>query len=397
MNSRSHQNLQKTFLTLVILCLIFPLVSIILHAPDIQPNKYMEEDQSKKLHPSPTTVLNSDQWTEIHDYANEYIDWSFSASDIINVWVLDSTSYSQFISTGLATGYHLTTSASGSGRFDVSSFIGQTWYVIFWNDLSGSQTTVTYNVVFEGERPPSDKVIIITKPNSSSELILGSETTIEWDTPDIPWYADMKITIYKGPDYLGIISSETENDGSHYWTVLWYHQGGLQSYRLQAGSDYRIKIEHLGSTAYNMSDYFSIITSDLTILEPINNSSYEAGELIEITWISDNLYDFLDIEIYKRNNNFYGDGYDFIDSVDQVPDTGYYTWSKTANLPSGEYFFKIFPSYFGAAMLDQSEDFTIVNESAIPGYSLFLVLGVSSLISSILIYRHLNIRKKLEK
>jgi hypothetical protein len=358
----------------------------------------MEEDQSEKLHMSPTTCLSHDEWTETHGYANDFIDWSFSTSpsQVINVWILDSPSYSQFSSTGVATGYQLTTSASGSGSFDVSSFLGQTWYVIFWNDVSGSQsTTVTYNVVFEGDPPPSNNRIIITKPNSTSELILGSTSTIEWSTSGIYEFADLEISIYKGQDELGLISSGTDNDGSYSWDVLWYSTGGYDTDCLQPGNDYRIKITDLGSYTqlYNMSDYFSIITSILTIIEPNSISSYGAGEPIEISWISDNVYEYLDIELYKRNNG----GHDRIDFINQVPNTGYYRWSDTTDLPSGQYFIRITPPYFGTADLDQSDDFTIVNESSIPGYSIILILGISSLMSSILICRHLNTRKKLEK
>jgi len=104
MNSRTHQNLQKVFLTSVILCLIFPLVNLVLHTPGFQSNKYMEEDQSEKLHISPTTILIHDEWEETHGSANDYIFWSFSTSpsQVINVWVLTSSEYSSFISSGFA-------------------------------------------------------------------------------------------------------------------------------------------------------------------------------------------------------------------------------------------------------------------------------------------------------
>ena len=396
MNSKSYQNLEKIFLTWAILCIIFPLVSLVLHSPNFQPNNYMEEDLSEKLHISPTTGLSHDEWTEIHGYANDYIDWSFSTSpsQVINVWVLDYVNYLQFISTGFASGHHLTTSASGSGRFDVSSFLGQTWYVLFWNDLSGSQyTTVTYNAVFEGDPPPPNKKIFITKPDSTSELILGSQSTIEWHTSgDI--ITDVQISIYKGQSKLGTIASRVDNDGSYSWTVLWYSSGGYDYYRLDPGSNYRIHIKDINSIAYNMSDYFSIITDSLTIIEPNSNSSYRAGEPIEITWISDNVYDYLDIELCKRRND---GGYDRIAYDINVPNTGYYYWSDTNDLPSGSYFFRIYPEYYGTPWLDQSDYFTIVNESSIPSYSIILIIGISSLMSSILIYHHLKTRKNLEK
>ena len=74
-----------------------------------------------------------------------------------------------------------------------------------------------------------------------------------------------------------------------------------------------------------------------------------------------------------------------IDFINQVPNTGYYRWEDTTNLQSGQYVIRIFPPYLLASMLDQSDDFTIVNESSIPGYSIILILGVSSLMSSIFI------------
>ncbi|KKM93292.1 hypothetical protein LCGC14_1209850 [marine sediment metagenome] len=405
MNSRSHQSLQKVFLTSVILCLIFPLVSLVLHTQGFQPNKDMEEDQSEKLYMSPTTGLSHDEWTETHGYANDDIDWSFSTSpsQVINVWVLDSSSYSQFYLTGLATGYHLTTSASGSGSFDVSSFMGQTWYVIFWNDFSGSQsTTVTYNVVFNGEPPPSNKRIFITKPDSTTEIILGSQFTIEWHTSaDIYTFADLEISIYKGQDELALISSGTNNDGSYSWSVNGYSPSGMSFRLFQPGTDYRLKIK-FSSTTYNMTDYFSLITDKLTIIEPKINSSYGAGEPIEITWISDKVYEYLNIQLYKVDDDAGFNRADFlnqfrIDSINQVPNTGYYRWNDTTNLQSGTYFIRITGSFFGAGALDESDDFTIVGNASIPGYSIILILGISSLMSSILIYRHLNTRKKLEK
>jgi len=365
----------------------------------------MEEDQSEKLHMSPTTGLSHNEWTETHGYANDYIDWSFSTSpsQVINVWVLDSSSYSQFYLTGLATGYQLKTSTSGSGRFDVSSFLGQTWYVIFWNDFSGSQsTTVTYNVVFNGDPPPSSDKIIITNPNSNSELILGSTTTIEWHTPGISEYVDLEISIYKGQDELGTIDSNIDNDGSYHWSVVSYRPSGMSSRPFQPGRDYRIKIKNLNSYTgqYNMSDYFSIISDNLTIIEPSSNSSYGAGEPIEITWVSDNIYEYLDIELWKLDDDAGYDRIDFgnqfrIDSINQVPNTGYYSWSDTANLASGQYFIRITGTFFGAGAIDQSDDFTIIGKkSSIPSYSIILILGISSLMSIIFIYHHLKTREE---
>ena len=165
----------------------------------------------------------------LHDWAEQYIDWSFSTlpSQIINVWALNASQYAIWTSGSFGYGDLLSTSSSDSGKFNVPS--SGVWYIIFWNDEIDSRViALKYDASFIGDsRPPT---ISISQPSSLSSYNPGSSQTIEWTTQGS--VDKLIIELYKGDSLYSTITSNTVNDGQETWIVP----------DCPEASDYRIKI-----------------------------------------------------------------------------------------------------------------------------------------------------------
>ncbi len=364
-----QKNVQIAFLTFTILGLVFPLVSIILQTLDIQPNKYMEVNMSDKLHASPLVALDPDEWEETHGYANDYIDWSFSTSpsQVINVWVLDSANYVQFTTSGIASGHHLTKSSSGSGRFDVSSYLGQTWYVIFWNDELVSQTTVlTYDAFFRDDTVPFS--ITVTEPTSASTYVRDRDYVVKWTsyTPLIG-HDYVKIELFKGASlYSSLLTTPTTpNDGEHLVHI---------PSSCPEASDYRIKI-YTSSTVFGFSANFTIQKyTYCRIISPAFQDVFDIGDVIPITWET-NCNDSLEVEIELLT--FYD--WDYLFYIDRnAPNTGIYNWTINAeDLPEDERTYTRFFIYVRPKGYDANCTFggffTIQKPFSIPSYNIPII------------------------
>lgn len=479
MKTKIHLKLKIIFIFSIILCSIF---LFFVCFQEFNSDKYLDMNKIDDLKPSAMKGLNPDDFAEIHGYADQYVDWSFSTlpSQTINVWALDPLQYSIFISGIPASGYLLSTSSSGSGRFNVPE--GNTWYIVFWNDLIGSQyTIVTYSANFVGDsRPPAINVI---KPSSTSTYQTGSNQIIEWSTqgsvgslkielfkgaslfstiisntpndgqhnwqvpgncpeasdysikitynsnPTVNDYSsyftiievksltiidpssiseivpktthtiiwestgsidDIKIELYKGSELLKEIASNTENDGSHSWVPHYYEKNGYMWNIIPQGSDYRIKIRDICSSAYTYSDYFNITNiKSLTILEPNSSSSYKHGKTVMIKWETDTPCNTLTIGVYLRPPDRIDA--DKLLTISDVPNIGYYNWTIPMDLPHGDgYYFVIKAT--DNSVSEFSDHFTIGNplSNLIPSYPIILILGLFFSITAISYYFHLK-------
>jgi len=251
-------------------------------------DKYMEIVQIENLRLSPTQGLNQDDHAEIHGYADQYVDWSFSTlpSQVINVWALDPFQYSLFISGIPASGYLLSTSSSDSGTFNVPE--GNTWYIIFWNDEIGSQyTIVTYSANYVGDsRPPS---ITIYEPYGSYRA--GQTLTIDWSS--INAGSTVRIELYKGASLHTTIVSSTGNDGYHQWII---------PLDTPPGSDYRVKVSSLSTSANDFSEYFEIRDPSIFIFyEPQSSSSYSMGSSYNLRYNNTEYVHEINLELYHND------------------------------------------------------------------------------------------------
>ncbi|KKL73244.1 hypothetical protein LCGC14_2076860 [marine sediment metagenome] len=337
--------------------------------------------------------MNHDGYTEIHGYANQYINWSFSTSpsQIINVWALDWGQYMAFTSGFLAVGHLLSTSSSDSGTFNVP--VGNNWYIVFWNDELGSQhTVVTYNAVFVGDPPPiiSNKSIIIIEPSSTTVIVPKTSHTILWggnDTID-----EVKIELYKGDELLKVIATETENDGSFSWIPHYYTRGDYMWNVIPEGSDYRIKIKEIARPyTSNFSNYFTITNvKSLIIIEPNSSSSY-TGENILIKWETDTPWNTLIIKLISKKPDT--SGMDTLLTIPSVPNVGYFNLSIPMGLPYGD-IYRIVIRTPDDTIYEASGLFTLGNpedDLSIPSYPVLHFIGIFFFITFISLHRRLKI------
>lgn len=93
----------------------FSLISITLLTANRNLNVTMQNFNDRNsenfniLRYSPSTDLNQSDHVEIHGYADQAVEWSFSTlpSQIINVWAFDAKEYSRFDNGWWASGYLL--------------------------------------------------------------------------------------------------------------------------------------------------------------------------------------------------------------------------------------------------------------------------------------------------
>ncbi len=257
-------------------------------------NKDINLEKIGQLLTSPSTVLDHDENAEIHGYADQYITWSFSTytSQIINVWALDAVQYSLWTSGFTGSGHLLSTASSDSGTFTVPQ--GGTWYIVYWNDVSGSQNTlVTYNANFVGDsRPPS---ISVNSPYSGASYRAGENCEIKWSS--INAGTSVKIELYRGEVFdLSIITS-TSNDGSYYWTI---------PADITPGSNYQIKVSSLSRSADDSSVNFEIRDPNIfTIFFPNSTSSLSVGNRYDILFDNSEYVHEINVSLYYNDEFVY--------------------------------------------------------------------------------------------
>lgn len=239
---------------------------------------------------SPTQGLYHDDHAELHGWAEQYVDWSFSTlpSQVINVWALEAFQYSLWTSGLSASGHLLSTASSGSGRFNVPT--SGTWYIVFWNDEIGSQYTIaTHAATFVGDtRPPS---ITIYQPYSSTTIDVGEVLTIDWNS--INAGSSVKIELFKADSLVTTITSSTSNDGYYQWSI---------PLNTIIGTDYRVKISSLSTSAYEYSDYFEISAlPTITVITPRANASLSIGSSYIIRWNNTDIICHIKIDLYRNN------------------------------------------------------------------------------------------------
>ena len=240
-----------------------------INAKNFNENNSNNLENFDKLQCSDSAGLYHDDHAELHDYADQYVTWSFSTvpSQIINVWAMDAFQYSLWIAGQSASGYLLSTDSSDTGTFNVPE--GNTWYIVFWNDEIGSEyTVVTYNANFVGDsRPPS---ITIYEPYGSYRA--GQTLSIDWSSINAGNY--VAIELYKGDTLHTTITASTSNDGYYEWTI---------PSDTTPGTDYNVKVSSLSTSAEALSSDFGIRGPHIfTILFPNYTSSLSMGNFYDI-------------------------------------------------------------------------------------------------------------------
>jgi len=144
------------------------------------------------------------------------------------------------------------------------------------------------------------RTISITYPYEGTTFYEGETYTITWESENIGNIVD--IELYKdGYYYEGsfcyYIAQNTTNNGIYEWTVSSGHL---------VNSSYRIKITSKSYTdIYEYSNYFYIYKRLLNITLITDGETWNKGDTITITWDSENIGDYVNIDLYKNGDFYY--------------------------------------------------------------------------------------------
>lgn len=166
----------------------------------------------------------------------------------------------------------------------------------------------------------------------------------------------VKIELYQGDDPAATISSSTENDGIHAWTV---------DPSLVDGSDYRIRISCAAdASVYGESASIKIEQRSVAVSQPVAITYWTKGQTADITWTSTGAIPDVKIDLYK-------DGSLQQTIVSSAPNSGSYTWGEVATSLGTAGGYKIRVSSAAApGVYAESEEFHITH-----GYELFAMWG----------------------
>lgn len=189
--------------------------------------------------------------------------------------------------------------------------------------------------------------ISVSNPSSSTTWFKNEGNYISWNSEYAGDY--VQIFLYKDNSLDRTISSYTNNDGYHYWSV---------PSNLEIGSDYQIKISSYDYD--NVEDYSSDFTIDertITITSPDQNSTWYKREEYKIKWTSRNAGNSVNIKLYE--NGAYKSTISSYENND-----GEYSWTVYSSLTdTSTYKIKIESASSSFSVSDYSEDFSISQRS----------------------------------
>ena len=236
------------------------------------------------------------------------------------------------------------------------------------------------NVQFTYYGTPS---LTITAPASFSSWETDTSQYIYWtSTGTIP---DVKIELYENDVFVLEIVANTVNNGEHFWTI---------PSSLADSTLYQIKITDAANPATDdLSDYFEIfnppVIDSLTVTYPDSLTAWEMGTSHAITWFSTGSITNVKIELYK-------DDVFELEIIASTSNDGSYTWTIPTDLEDGiDYQIRI-SDVSNPTTYDDSPNFAITSipiPPGIPGYNLYLLIGIICVASGILVKN----RKKLRK
>jgi hypothetical protein len=167
------------------------------------------------------------------------------------------------------------------------------------------------------------RTISITYPYEGTTFYEGETYTITWESENIGNIVD--IELYKdGYYYEGsfcyYIAQNTTNNGIYEWTVPSGHL---------INSSYRIKIiSKFYTNIYKYSNYFCIYKRILNITLITDGETWNKGDTITITWDSENIGDYVNIDLYKNGDFYY-------EITPYLYNYGSYEWTIPNGLEAG--------------------------------------------------------------
>ncbi|MFW9867555.1 MAG: S8 family serine peptidase [Candidatus Thorarchaeota archaeon] len=245
--------------------------------------------------------------------------------------------------------------------------IDSTHYQIKIIDVANPVNNVISNY-FEIFNP----ALIITDPDSNTAWDTGSTRFITWTSRGT--ISSVKIELYRWGGFILEIVASTPNDGEFSWAI---------PLDLAESTEYQIKISDVANSATDdFSNLFEIFKPTLTITYPDRESSWETGTTHSIHWTSRGSINNIKIELYK-------DGVFRLEIVSSTPNDGSYSWIIPAELTDSSFYQIIIIDAANSVTDDVSDNFEITKPKkigpSIPGYCLYLIIAIISILSIILI------------
>ncbi|MFX1312440.1 MAG: Ser-Thr-rich GPI-anchored membrane family protein, partial [Promethearchaeota archaeon] len=281
----------------------------------------------------------------------------------------------------------ITSNTTNDGDFSWTIPAGlddSTQYQINISDVSNPDT---YNLseYFEIYTPNS---ITVTSPDSSSSWEAETTHSVTWTSTGS--ITNVKIELYKDGVFVLEIVASTGNDGDFSWTI----PAGLDN-----STQYQVNISDVSNPdTYDLSDNFEIFTipeeDSLTVTNPSTATAWEMGSSHAITWTSTGSITTVKIELYKA-------GVFVLEIIASTANDGSYTWAIPTDLEDGiDYQIKI-SDVSNPATYDESPNFAITSidipedgDGIIPSYNLYIIIGIISVVSVILVKNRKKIKSK---
>ncbi len=209
-----------------------------------------------------------------------------------------------------------------------------------------------------------ERYIINNFPPSNKNQFLPNETVeIIWSSKNIG--ENVEIRLIKDSVHTAWIAKNTKNDGNYTWKIS-------DSYL--SNNYYQIEIRSYEyKNVYDLSDYFSIGSRLLTIIKPQKNDLFIKGENIEILWESENIGDYVDIDLYK-------DGSWVKTIASNIDNTGMFNWKIPSNFETGtNYQIKISSPIYSEVSAFSEGEFSI-DESLFQKVSTPLILLIALIV-----------------
>ncbi|MFW9827421.1 MAG: Ser-Thr-rich GPI-anchored membrane family protein [Candidatus Thorarchaeota archaeon] len=201
--------------------------------------------------------------------------------------------------------------------------------------------------------------ISITSPTDSTSWIAGISYAITWTSGGfIPL---VNISLYKGATLEYFF--QTINNGTYLWDI---------PIDVKTGDDWKIKIEdYYNPYVFDIISNFTISEiKSLTITNPLSGAKWEKGKSHYINWTSTGDINFVNIQIYKGNNNVY--------QILHIENTGSYLWNIPSNFTPGNDYIIIIQDY-DSTDINATVIFEIIADEKAPtdivsGYDLVLLM-----------------------
>jgi len=228
-----------------------------------------------------------------------------------------------------------------------------------------------------------ERYINVNSPHSGDVWFPNETCTIVWNSKNAG--ENVNIKLYKNDVLCSTISSETSNDGSFEWNV---------SDIFSPDSNYRIKIRSKSyPNLYGQSGFFTIGKRSIKITSPADEEVWARGSTYTITWDSENIGNYVDIELYQ-NGNYHSTIVSNYHSYDSYFTDSSYTWAVPSDLTPGDTYQIKISSIAYSDVEVYSEGYIVIEESLLQKITGPLIIVLVFIILVVLTVVILKMRKR---